>query len=277
MKILIFGSEGFIGKKLKEFLSTKHEIIDADKNSKTGFRIDAIKEEEVDSLISSIKPEVVIDTIALSSSVLCEKNPLLAKEMNYLTAKNIAESCKKINAKMIFFSSSYVFDGKKGNYTELDKVSPTNEYAKTKILAEKEVLKLKNSLIIRPDLMYGVSNKKLRFGASVLDKEVEIGCPNQMKNPLFAEDVPKIISKLIESNQQGIFHLGGPEVMNMKDFMFSLAKLINKEDLIKVVDSSNWIVKSPLNSTLNISKLKTLGIELTTLNEAGKIIKNQLS
>lgn len=277
MKILIFGSEGFIGKKLKEFLSTKHEIIDADKNSKTGFRIDAIKEEEVDSLISSIKPEVVIDTIALSSSVLCEKNPLLAKEMNYLTAKNIAESCKKINAKMIFFSSSYVFDGKKGNYTELDKVSPTNEYAKTKILAEKEVLKLKNSLIIRPDLMYGVSNKKLRFGASVLDKEVEIGYPNQMKNPLFAEDVPKIISKLIESNQQGIFHLGGPEVMNMKDFMFSLAKLINKEDLIKVVDSSNWIVKSPLNSTLNISKLKTLGIELTTLNEAGKIIKNQLS
>jgi len=277
MKIIIFGAEGFLGKKLKEFLSKEHEVIGVGKHLKENFILDATNKKEVEKFIFSKKPDIVLDTIAISNSVICEKNPLLAKKINYITAKNIAESCKKIGAKMIFFSSSYVFDGKKGNYTEFDKVSPTNEYAKTKILAEKKVLKLKNSLIIRLDLMYGVSSKKLRFGASVLDKEVEIGYPNQMKNPLFAEDVPKIIIKLIELNKQGIFNLGGPEVMNMKDFMFSLAKIINKENLIKVVDSSNWIVKSPANSSLNISKIKSLGINLTSFEKASKIIKNQLS
>ena len=277
MKIIIFGVEGFLGKKLKEFLSKEHDVIGVGKHLKENFILDATNKKEVEKFIFSKNPDIVLDTIAISNSVICEKNPLLAKKINYLTAKNIAKASQKIGAKMIFFSSSYVFNGKKGDYSENDKLFPTNEYAKTKVMAEKEILNLKNYLIIRLDLMYGVHNGQLRFGSSIFEKEIKIGYPNQIKTPIFVEDIPPIISKLIKKNKKGIFHMGGIEKIKIKDFINYLAVLVGKESIVKEVDSSNWIVKSPANSSLNISKIKSLGINLTSFEKASKIIKNQLS
>lgn len=277
MKIIIFGAAGFLGTKLMNYLSKDNEIIGADINREENLiYLDATDKNEVEKFLSKQKPDVVIDTVALASSVACEKNPELAKKLNYQTAKNIAEACKEIGTKMIFISSSYVFDGEKGDYNEKDETNATNEYAKTKLMAEEEVLKLKNSLVLRIDMIYGVYKGKVRYGTDFIEKGVEVGYPDQIKKPLFVEDVPKIILELIQKDERGIFHLGGPETMKMIDFLKNLAPLIGQENKIKIVDSSGWIVKSPKNSTLDISKMNSLEIKTTPFKQALEIIKNQL-
>src|SRR5271157_5936635 len=117
MKILIVGANGFLGEKLTSYFSKNNEVIPVGINlSDNLIRLDATNVIEVDNMITKLKLDVVIDTVALSNSVDCEKNPDLCKKLNYTTAKNIAKSCKKNNSLMVFISSSYVFDGNKGDY-----------------------------------------------------------------------------------------------------------------------------------------------------------------
>jgi len=277
MKIVILGI-GFLGRKLIEYFSKDYEIIGADiKEKENIFRLDATDKETVKEFLFFHKPDMVIDTVALTSSIACEKNPDLAYRLNYLTAKNIAEVCGEINAKMIFISSSYLFDGEKGDYSEKDRTNPKNEYAKKKILAEQEILKLKNSLILRVDIMYGLNSGRIMFGASNFEKGIiEVGYPEQMRSPVFIDDVPRIAIQLIEKNQCGIFHVAGPTKIKMIDFLKKLASVVGKEGIIKIVDSTGWVVKSPKDSSLDTSKINSLGIRTTSFEEALKILAEKV-
>ena len=277
MKVAVFGAKGFLGNKLIEFFSKKEQVFGADVTP--GYKVekvDATNKLEIEKFLLKIKPDVVVDTVALTSSVACEKNPNFCKKLNYETAKNIFGVCNKINAKMIFISSSYVFDGEKGEYQETDQPNPQNQYAKMKVLAEQEILKSKNSLVIRIEPLYGYDPliNKIKFGSGTFDKGVEVGYLNLIRNPTFIEDVPQIIYFLLEKNLSGIFHIAGPEKINWLEFLKRLALPFGFDDKIKVVGGSNWLVKSPLNSTLSISKINSLGIKTTSLDEALKKISS---
>jgi len=122
MKVAIFGL-GFLGSKLKEFFSNEYKVVGVDidlSSNSSDVVLDATNEKDVENFLILEKPDIVIDTIALASYFACENNIELCKRLNYDTANNIAKTCKKINVKLIFISSSYVFDGEKGNYTETD-------------------------------------------------------------------------------------------------------------------------------------------------------------
>ena len=280
MKIAIIGI-GFLGRKLSDFFYKEHKVFGADRNPKNPSieKLDATKKEDVKEFLLCYKPEIVINTVALASSVACEKNPELCKKLNYATAKNIAEICREINAKLIFISSSYVFDGKKGNYNEQDTIFPTNEYAKAKILAEEEVLKSPTSIVIRTEPMYGYDENahQLKFGTGTFQKEIEIGSTDLIRKPIFINDVPRIISKLIERNRSGIFHIAGPDKIIWSAFLKKLSSIVNAESNLKIVDSSKWLVKSPKDSTLDTSKINLLGIQTTSIAEALKKLQEFLN
>lgn len=281
MKIVIFGI-GFLGTKLMDYFLLKgFNVVGASISSRNSIvkELDARNKKEVEELLIINKPDIVIDTIALSSYYSCEKNHDLCKALNYSTAKNIAEVCKVINSKMIFISSSYVFDGEKGNYSETDKTNSTNEYARTKVLAEKKVLELKNSIVIRTEPMYGFDkgNNELKAGTNTFKSNVKNGYPNMLRSPIFIDDVPKIIFELIKNNQTGIFHIAGPQKTKWIDFLKKFASLINLQDKVKIVDSSSWILKPPHDSSLNTSKINALGINTVSFGNAQKKLRDQLN
>ena len=279
MKVAIFGV-GFLGTKLMEFFSNKFDVVGADIDSRNSLvkDLDATDKKEVEDFLIKEKPNIVIDTIALASYFVCENNQELCRKLNYVTAKNLTEICGKINAKMIFISSSYVFDGEKGNYSETDVPNSTNEYAKSKILAEKKVLELKNSIVIRTEPMYGFDNKKnqIKAGTNTFENDVKNGYPDILRSPVFVDDVPKIILSLIDKNQKGIFHISGPKKVKWLDFLISLASLINAEDKVKVVDNSNWILEPPHDSSLDTSKMESFGIKTTSFEIALKKLKRNV-
>jgi dTDP-4-dehydrorhamnose reductase len=279
MKILILGSDGFLGTKSIEILSKHHEVIGAGKNNLNGFKVDATNKSELRKLVLKIRPEVVLDTIALTSSTMCEQNPTLAKELNYLTAKNISEICSEINSWMVFISSSYIFDGEKGNYSEDDVPSPLNEYAKTKLMAEKEVLKNSKGIILRVDVMYGFNGKNKKngvFGQILSGNDILLREFNQIRQPIFVDDVPRVMVELISKNQKGIFNLAGPDRIKMFDFLNSLEKLIRPNSKIK--KNLNPVqIRIPSNATFDTSKIKKIGINLTALKKGLQIMGSQLA
>jgi dTDP-4-dehydrorhamnose reductase len=278
MKIAIIGVTGFLGSRLNDYFSQKNEVVGASIDaSRDLIYLDATNKLAVENFLKREKPRVVIDTVALTNSVICEKNYGLCKKLNFETAKNISSACKKINAKMVFISSSYVFDGKRGNYSEKDVSKPITQYGKYKLLAEKEVLKLKDALVLRVDLMYGIYLGKLRAGTSDFSKkEIELGYPNQLRSPIFIEDVSRGIEALINKEQNGLFHIAGPNKIKMIDFIRTITSCSPNPPDIKIVDSSNFIVKSPENSTLNILKIKKLGIETTSIKDSLLKIRAEL-
>lgn len=281
MRIVIFGSSGFFGTKALENLSKNHEVLRAGIDNEEEFKVDATDKQAVRSFLLRYKPEIVIDTIALTSSIQCEQNPSLAYSLNYLTAKNISEVVQEIDATMIFFSSSYIFDGKRGNYNERDQPSPENEYARTKIMAENEILKNPKSIILRVDIMYGYNGADKKNG--VFDKilsgsPLPLREPNQLRQPLLVDDVPEIIIKLINKKQFGIFHIAGPTRTKMIDFLRKLELLVRDNTKISISHEKPEIeIKIPQNATLDTSKLKKLEIEMTSLEEGLKIMKKQLN
>ncbi len=282
MKIVILGAAGFLGTKLMNLLSKENEVIGASLDSleENIESVDATDKFQLYNFLNSKKPGVVIDLIALTSSVACEQNPELCKKLNFETAKNIAEICKELNAKMIFVSSSYVFDGKKGDFTEEDTTSPLNEYGKYKVLAEKEVLKLKNSIILRTAIMYGYNGKNKPngvFNKILSGEDIPLGDPDQLRNPLLVDDVALIITSLLTLNQAGIFHMAGPNKLSMFDFLTSLEQILRKDSKIIINKNAPSLVVHPKNDTLNTSKLNSFGIKTHSLQEGLQILKNQIN
>ena len=271
MKVVIFGT-GFLGSKLLDNISKKFNVIGADINpiNPRIHKVDATNKKDVKNFLSEINPDVVIDTVALSSYFLCEKDYDLCNLLNFNTAKNIADACRIIDAKMIFISSSYLYDGKKGNYSEKDLPNSTNNYAKSKIKAENYVLDLKKSIVLRLETLYGYdkNKNKIAFGTNTFDKEIEVGHPNLLRAPVYVDDVSRVILELIKKNKSGIFHVASNKKIRWIDFLMSLAEISNSTNKIKLVDSSSWILEPPNDSSLDTTKINSLKIHITSFNEA---------
>jgi len=276
MKIAIIGASGFLGKKSYDILSKDHDVIGtySSKNFEGLIYLDASIKEEAQAFLNKYRPEIVIDTTALTSSTKCEQDPELAEKLNYLTAKNISEASQEIDAKMFFISSSYVFDGEKGNYTEEDETNPLNVYGKTKLMAENEVLKNPKATILRVEIMYGYNGKD--YGNGVFDmilngNPIKLREIHQIRQPLFVDDVPRIILELARRNETGIFHLGGSETMTILDFLKKLEKLVRTESIISGGGvAQGFEIKIPNDASLNTNKIQNLGIKFTPFGEGLK-------
>lgn len=283
MKIAVIGV-GFLGSKLINYFSKICDVVGADiniHNNRFVKKLDATNRKDVKDFLISENPNIVIDTVALSSYFTCQNNPDLCKKLNYDTAVNIADICKDINAKMIFISSSYVFDGEKGYYSENDIPNSTHEYGMSKVRAEKKVLELKDSIIIRTEPLYGYDEEKAQItvGTNTFKDYAKVGYPGLLRSPVFVDDIPKIISDLIEKKQTGIFHIASTNKIKWLFFLTKVASIINAQEKVILVDNSDWILKPPHDSSLDISKITSLGVSITSfdiaLNALREIVATQ--
>ena len=123
-----------------------------------------------------------------------KKNISKSIDLNIIGTANLVRACSAQNIKIIYFSTSYVYPGKKGNYKESDPVLPWNNYSWSKLGGECAVQMYKNSLILRACMTEkpfihknAYSNVKLNF--------------------IFHEDMAKLLLKVI--NKKGILNIGG--------------------------------------------------------------------
>ena len=290
MKILVLGGSGLVG---DHFItnSKSNDFITTYRNNVTNFsNVISVKINlpqdwpKLEELILKEKPDIVLNSIAYSNSDFCETN----REETYILHVKISEKittiCSKINSKIVFLSTDYVFDGKKGNYAENDKTNPINYYGHTKDLAEKIILKNENNLVLRTAMVYGLSSKVrfLRYVIENLKKDQEINTYNDIFNSAtLLDDLTNGISKAIELDASGIYHIVGSSCVSRFDFAKTVAKVFDfNENLVKPVSilSAKLKAKRPINPCLNNSKAsKTFGIKFSSINEGIKQIYERRS
>ena len=283
MKILVLGGSGLVG---DHFItnSKSNDFITTYRNNVTNFsNVISVKINlpqdwpKLEELILKEKPDIVLNSIAYSNSDFCETNREETYTLHVKISEKITTICSKINSKIVFLSTDYVFDGKKGNYTENDETNPINYYGHTKDLAEKIILKNENNLVLRTAMVYGLSSKVrfLRYVIENLRENKEINTYDDIFNSAtLLDDLTNGISKAIEFDANGIYHMVGSSCVSRFDFAKTVAKVFNfNENLIKPASivSAKLKAKRPVNTCLNNSKaVKTFNIKFSSINEGIK-------
>ena len=237
------------------------------------YYLDITNKVDAATLVQKLNPDYIIHTAALTNLDHCENDKRLAWDINVEGTKHIAVIARKINAKLVYISTDYVFDGSKGMYNEDDSTHPTNCYGETKLGGEKVVKETCNDYIIaRPSVLYSWNSIKLNFVTWVMQglkkgKVITI-VKDQLNTPTLADNLAELILELIERDETGIFHISGSERINRYDFAIKIAEIFNlNKNWIKPItsDQLNWIAKRPMDSSLDTSKIsrikKPLNIE----------------
>lgn len=292
-KLILIGASGLLGNKICQLSRYKYETYGTyathkPKLSKT-FRLNVTEMKGISKLLRDIKPDVVIDTHALSNVDYCELHPEDAWRINVEGTKNVAESCKINGCKYIFVSTDYVYDGyKTTTYSEKDKPHSINYYGKTKLIAEKVIEALDMDYIIaRTAVLFGVSDSfgKLPFPNWVIQQlklknKIKVVI-DQYSNPTLIDSLAEFLLSLYERDRFGVFNTSGKDNISRFEFSKMLAKEFGfDEKLIEPITTAelNQPAKRPQKVALNVSKAeKATGIRSLRLEEAIKIFKSQLN
>ena len=278
MDYAIIGA-GFLGSKIYSFLKEKELKVKATSLKNDFFtQLDITDKKMVDRFFAKHKPKNTVLCASLSNVDECEAFTEKAGQINVGGTKNISDACTKNDSKIVFISSDYVFDGKKGNYREEDKTNPLQVYGETKVKAENIVLENPKNIILRVSSLYGKSTiQKPTFETHVLEKinrgEKVLVAADQITCPTLIDDVANAVFLLVEKNVAGVFHGSGSEAISRHGFALKLVKnansnpqLIHKTSLGKL----GLVAKRPKNSSLNIGKLNKIGIRMSNVEQGLK-------
>ena len=227
-KILVSGGDGRFAKELKKINSSYKFIF----RNKKQFNVLSIK--SIKNNILKYKPNYVLHLAGLSRPMSIH-DKLINKsiDLNIIGTANLVKMCNFFNKKIIFFSTSYIYPGKKGNYKEEDPLLPWNNYGWSKLGAESAVQMYKNSLIIRACMTERPFIHKYAFN-------------NVKSNFIFHDQIAKYLLKLI--NKKGIYNVGGKS-----QTIFNFAKKYNNK--VKKAKSKGQL---PLKMDMNLGKLKKI-------------------
>ena len=231
-KILFTGSSGRFGQVFKKIYNSKKYLYPSRKE----FNITNYKSSL--KYIKKNKPDLIIHCAALSRPMSIHNTNIIDSiETNIIGTSNLVKACSIQKIKLIYFSTSYVYPGLKGNYKETESIQPINNYAWSKLGGECAVQLYKNSLILRICMTEKPFVHKYAF-------------KNFITNFIFHDEVAKFLPKLFK--YKGIINVGGP-IKNVYDF----AKKYNSKIKGKYIKKSKTTINR-LKPSMNISKLKKI-------------------
>jgi len=181
--------------------------------------------------IQSFDGDAVLHSAALTNTRQIELDASEAIEVNVLGTLNVLNACKRFGKKMIFISTDYVFDGKKGRYKPTDPINPLGKYSKTKAAAELLVRTYYNSLVIRTSFFAHSFPYEKAF--------VDIWSSKDYVDVI----APKILNKIKEC-ETGIAHVG-----SARRSLYEIAKLRKKE--VEKISTTEEMTVIPKDTSFN--------------------------
>jgi dTDP-4-dehydrorhamnose reductase len=193
MKVFITGGSGLLGNNL---------IIELNKRGISHFAptsadCDITQYETLFTKIREYNPSVVVHCAAVAKFAEVEKDPICGMRTNVLGTCNVAQVCMQLGIRMVFISTSHVFDGVKGRYSVSDPINPISKYAKSKASGEYMTLMLENSLVIRTEFC----GLDFPFDTAYVDKWTSKDYIDKL--------APTILDCCLGA-QKGVCHVGGP-------------------------------------------------------------------
>jgi len=224
-RIFISGASGLIGGNCLSYFQEKdHEVVGSHFSFPTDRTVpfNTLQRNNASNFdIKSFNPDVIVHCGALTWVDYCEENPQESYEKTVRSTQNLLEIAEELNAKLVYLSTDYVFDGKQGPYAELSSTNPLSVYGQHKLEAEKYVMaKSQNHLILRVTNVYGDEIRNKNFIARIIDQvkqeqEIQLKLPyDQFATPVNALDVARAMHLLIRDSKKGIYHIASSDYMN---------------------------------------------------------------
>ena len=261
MKVLVTGIGGQLGYDvIKELNKRNIDCLGADRSE-----FDITNFEASYKFITDYMPDAVIHCSAYTAVDKAEDEPELCHLVNAVGTENIAKICKEIDAKMIYISTDYVFDGAKDGFYEVDdEPNPINVYGKTKLEGEKAVQEiLEKYFIVRISWVFGINGNNfvktmLRLGKERNEVNVvadQIGCPT------YTADLAILLVDFIQTEKYGIYHATNEYECSWAEFAEEIFNVSSMNVNVNNIKATEYPTKAkrPRNSRLSKEKLEEYG------------------
>lgn len=210
-------------------------------------------------------PEAVIHCAAYNFVDKAEDDKENCNLVNIKGTENIALACKKTNAKLMFFSTDYVFNGDKiGEYEVDDRKKPLSFYGQSKSLAEDKITEvLDQFFILRISWLFGTNGSNfVKTMLKLSETEENINVVNdQIGSPTYTKDLAKLVCDMIVTEKFGTYHATNEGFCSWAEFAEKIFEFTGKNMVVNPVNSTDYSSKAkrPLNSKLSKKSLSNAG------------------
>lgn len=269
-RALVIGAGGLVGSSLMVALEANGwDVTGTTHSASTSAQIQQLDIRDVRAvarLTQDAKPMTVLLPAALTDVDGCEREPEMARSVNVDAALNVANATNAVGARLVYFSTDYVFDGRSGPYSEADEPAPLNVYGKTKLEAERIVQRLvPDHIIIRTTIVYGWDRTSNNFAMQVwrrLSAGEGMTVPaDQIGTPTLVDYLAEVTVRLLELGHRGIVNVAGADRISRAELARRFARAFALDDsLVKdcTTVAQNRLAARPLEAGLDTSALHEL-------------------
>jgi dTDP-4-dehydrorhamnose reductase len=275
-KVAVFGGAGQLGTELRaEFSARGYQVKAFDRSN-----ADITDAARVEQALAEFDPAMVLNAAAYNQVDVAEKEPVAAFQVNALAVRNLAMACRQTDARLVHFSTDYVFDGLAGRaYREEDETHPLGAYAVSKLAGELYARAyLDQALIIRTSGVYGPAGLGTARG-NFVEMMLRLAAKGQTirvvedhaASPTYAPALAARTADLVERGACGIFHLGGGSPISWFDWAAKIFSAAGLNPPLKPTTEREFRspARRPKYSALSNAKAEALGIApMPTLDEA---------
>lgn len=296
MRILVTGSNGLLGQKLTTRLQEDKDIfLIATARGRSALKIsrgeyhslDITNRDEVESILRFTKPDVIINTAAMTQVDDCETQREACWKVNVTAVEHLVRCCQALHIHLIHVSTDFIFDGTYGPLDENAVPNPVNYYGESKLESERII---RNSSImwsiLRTVLVFGITNNMSRSNIVLwvmnsLEQQKNIQVVNdQWRTPTLAEDLAEGCYLAAMRRAKGIYNISGKDFLTPYDIAIRTAEFFKLDkSLITPTDSGKFTqpASRPPRTGFIIDKArKELGYEPHSFEEGLAILAEQI-
>lgn len=271
MRVLVTGGSGFLGWRVQRRLSCDADVVGTyctDPRGRSSLvRLDVTARDEVTSLLTSYRFDVVVHAAANCNLEHCETHADEVHALNVEGTRNVVEACRVTGTRHIYISTDHVFDGRPTvAYTESDEPRPIQRYGATKLEGERIVSSLEDALILRVPILYGPCSRreKQNFATSTLRKlmagEQVAADDHQIRYPVLAEDVAELVAGLAPSTVTGVLHYSSDVGVTKYDWARAATDEFGLSRDLIVPRRDEGTARRPQDNRMTSTRLAGLGI-----------------
>lgn len=235
MRIFISGASGLVGSNcLSWFIKQGADAIGSYFSYQTSNTVffDTLHLDNSNNFnLNEFQPQIIVHCGALTHVDYCEDHVEESYEKTVVSTRNLLQLAEKYQAKLVYLSTDYVFDGEQGPYVETDAVNPLSIYAKHKLEAEREVmLHHPDHLVLRITNVYGHEARNKNFVSRIIEQcqnnqALTLKLPkDQYATPVNALDVAKAMWLLLQDHRSGVFHIASTDFMNRVELAMTVLR-----------------------------------------------------
>jgi dTDP-4-dehydrorhamnose reductase len=267
-KVIIFGGGGQLGVELcREFEKRRWTVVRFDRQT-----LDITNPLKVEEAVANTDPQVVVNAAAYNQVDIAETEALTAFQTNALAVRNLAMACRQADARLVHYSTDYVFDGTKGTpYVETDQTHPLGAYAVSKLAGELYAQAyLRDPLIIRTSGVFGPGGMFTPRGnfVEVMLRMAKANHPirvvhDHVASPTYAPAMAERTVDMVDRKMSGVYHLGGGEAVSWYDYAKLIFELAGLSPSLQATDEREYrtAARRPKFSALSNKKLEVDGIK----------------